>query len=269
MLRLLAVIAVLHSGVAPGAVRGPAAVRRPDHKPAMARIPSGSYRPLYSAAGAPTHVAAFALDLEPVTRGDFLAFVRVNPAWRKSAVRREVADGGYLANWRGDLDAGDAVDLRRPVTAVSLFAADAYCQSLGKRLPTVDEWEYAARASETEADASGNARFMSRLLGLYARRPNGDLLVPVGTGFRNVYGVRDLHGGAWEWTRAAARPETGHATAHATRHPIAHEHTPSCASAAIGASDQTNYPAFLRYAFRAALTSQSTILTLGFRCAAG
>jgi formylglycine-generating enzyme required for sulfatase activity len=91
----------------------------------------------------------------------------------------------------------------------------------------------------------------------------------VGAGFRNVYGVRDLHGGAWEWTREAAVPRVDHATAHATAHTAAHEHMPSCASAAIGASDQTNYPAFLRYAFRAALNNRATVLTLGFRCAAG
>jgi formylglycine-generating enzyme len=195
--------------------------------------------------------------------------VRANPSWRRTAVNGELADRGYLANWRGDLDAGDAVDLRRPVTAVSLFAADAYCRSLGKRLPTVDEWEYAAAASETRADASADRRFVSRLLDLYARRRSDGLLDPVGRGFRNFYGVRDLHGGAWEWTHASAELPRAHAGHHAADHRAGHEHMPSCASAAIGANDQTNYPAFLRYAFRAALTSQATVLTLGFRCAAG
>jgi formylglycine-generating enzyme required for sulfatase activity len=228
----------------------------------MKRIPSGSYRPLYAMAGdGPIRVAAFSLDGEPVTRGDFLAFVRANPAWRRTNVRREVADGGYLVNWRDDIDAGNTRDLMRPVTAVSRFAADAYCTASGKRLPTLDEWEYAAAASETRADATQDPRFLSRLLDLYARRPSGDSLPPVGSGFRNVHGVRDLHGGAWEWT--------GDNGEHATVHAGTHTQMPSCASAAIGATDQTNYPAFLRYAFRAALQNQSTVLTLGFRCAAG
>lgn len=262
MLQLLALTALLGTGGERAAVHAPDAPRRPAHRAVMARIPSGSYRPLYAiAGGAPTRVAAFSLDREPVTRGDYLAFVRANPAWRRATVRRELAGRGYLANWRGDLDAGNALDLTRPVTAVSRFAANAYCESLGKRLPTVNEWEYAAAASETRADATADPRFVSRLLDLYARRPGGDSLPAAGSGFRNVYGVRDLHGGAWEWTAESRE--------HATVHPGSHEHLPSCASAAVGATDQTNYPAFLRHAFRAALQSQSTVPTLGFRCAAG
>ena len=268
MLPLLALVTVLGGGILPA--RMPVATRRPVPRQVMARIPSGSYRPLYAMEGAgPTPVSAFAIDREPVTRGEYLAFVRANASWRRSAVSRELADRGYLVNWRGDLDPGDALDLRRPVTAVSVFAADTYCRSLGKRLPTVDEWEYVAAASETRADATRDRRFMSRLLDLYARRPSDGRLAPVGGGFRNVYGVRDLHGGAWEWTRDAARLVPDHARHDATSDRNVHEHMPSCASAAIGATDQTNYPAFLRYAFRAALTDRATVITLGFRCAAG
>jgi formylglycine-generating enzyme required for sulfatase activity len=42
----------------------------------------------------------------------------------------------------------------------------------------------------------------------------------------------------------------------------------SCAGAAMGASDPSNYPALLRESFRSALTERSTARTLGFRCAA-
>jgi hypothetical protein len=58
--------------------------------------------------------------------------------------------------------------------------------------------------------------------------------------------------------------------------PAAHEghdgashatHDLSCASAAIGASDPGDYPAFLRHALRSGLTRQSSTSTLGFRCA--
>jgi formylglycine-generating enzyme required for sulfatase activity len=226
------------------------------------RIPSGSYRPLYAIAGqARARVASFSLDREPVTRGEFLSFVRANPEWRRSAVGRTMADDGYLANWLGDLDAGDAVDLRRPVTAVSRYAANAYCAAAGGRLPTVNEWEYAAAASETRTDGGADPRFARRLLEIYSQRTNDGRVPPVGSGFRNVYGVRDMHGGAVEWTAEDAMP-AGHV------HAGAHEHMASCASAAIGATDQTDYPGFLRHAFRSALSSRSTVLTLGFRCAA-
>src|SRR2546430_1978458 len=81
----------------------------------MVSIPAGSYRPLFSMTGAaatPTRVAAFAIDREPVTRGDFLRFVRAHPSWRRSAVSRDLAEASYLTDWRGDLDAGDAAALR-------------------------------------------------------------------------------------------------------------------------------------------------------------
>jgi formylglycine-generating enzyme required for sulfatase activity len=271
MLQLIALTTLLGVGPGPaGLLAADAAPRHPLHHAAMVRVPSGSYRPLYAMPGEElTHVASFSLDREPVTRGEFLAFVRANPSWRRSSVAPSLSDDGYLANWRGDLDAGDAVDLRRPVTAVSRYAASAYCAASGRRLPTVSEWEYAAAASETRADATTDPHFVRRLLDLYAQRPSDGRLPPIGSGFRNLYGVRDLHGGAWEWTDDGSTPAShAHDSVPNGAHDGTHEHMASCASAAIGATDQTNYPAFLRHAFRSALSSRSTVLTLGFRCAA-
>jgi len=236
----------------------------------MARIPAGSYQPLYGTiGGAPVAVTSFWLDREPVTRGEYLEFVKRSPAWRRGEVRPLFAGAGYLSAWRGDIDAGDATDLRRPVTEISWFAAKAYCESKGKRLPTVDEWEYAASASETRATVGRDAGFIRRILALYAARPSDGILPPVGGGFRNVYGVRDMHGLAWEWTLdfndvmvSDDSRESGSAAG-------GRDHKLFCASAAIGASDPSNYPAFMRYAFRAGLTGRSTARTLGFRCAAG
>src|SRR5690348_9618524 len=114
----------------------------------MALIPAGSYRPLFAATHARAQVAQFAIDREPVTRADFLRFVRANPAWRKSAIKPEFADGSYLNDWAADLDAGGVAALDEPVRNVSWFAARAYCAAQGKRLPTTDEWEYVAAADE-------------------------------------------------------------------------------------------------------------------------
>jgi sulfatase modifying factor 1 len=153
-------------------------------------------------------------------------------------------------------------DRRRPVTDVSWHAARAYCESLGKRLPTTHEWEYAAVASETRADATSDPAFVQRLVTLYASRPRP--LPPVGSGFRTVHGVRDLHGRAWEWVEdfdSTHRARHSHGVA-------AREHDASCAGAAVGALDPANYAGFLRLAFRAGLTGRSTLGTLGFRCAA-
>jgi formylglycine-generating enzyme required for sulfatase activity len=229
----------------------------------MVRLPAGTYRPLYGRPGDPAaRVAAFRLDRDPVTRADFLAFVRARPQWRRSAVRPLfAARDGYLADWVADLDAGDAAALRRPVTGVSWFAARAYCAAAGKRLPTVAEWEYAAAASETARDATHDPGFVQQLVSLYASRPRP--LPAASTGLRNAYGVRGLHGLVWEWVDDF----NSVLVSDDSRGVGGRDHDLYCASAAIGAVDPSNYPAFLRYAVRAGLTGRSTTSSLGFRCA--
>jgi formylglycine-generating enzyme len=119
------------------------------------------------------------------------------PAWRRSEVKPIFAGPAYLADWSSDLSFGPSSRANQPVTGVSWFAARAYCQWEGKRLPTVEEWEYVARASETSRDASRDPAFIQRLLGLQsANRPDA----PVGSGFRNIFGVSDMHGLVQEWT---------------------------------------------------------------------
>ena len=253
---------------AAGRGRGAEAPRRPAtararRTSAMVVLPAGTHRPLYGRAGdAPERIASFRLDRDPVTRGDFLAFVRADARWRRDAVKPVfAARGSYLAGWRGDLDAGDAADLLRPVTGVSWFAAKAYCAAQGKRLPTVAEWEYAAAASESVRDAARDPRFVQRLVSLYASRPRP--LPAVGGGPANAYGVRGLHDLAWEWVADF----NSVLVSDDSRGVGGRDHDLFCASAAIGALDPSNYPAFLRYAMRAGLTGRTSLETLGFRCA--
>jgi formylglycine-generating enzyme required for sulfatase activity len=232
----------------------------------MARLAAGRYLPLYDAGRGRVAVAGFALDRLPVTRGEFLAFVRAQPGWRRSRVKPVFADRRYLADWAADLDAGPA--LSAPVTSVSWYAAKAYCTAQGKRLPTVDEWEYAAAADERRTDAARDGEFVRRLLDL-AVAPRPFPLAPVGSHFRNAYGIGDLHGAAWEWTLdfnsvLVSDDSRGTGAGGAER-----DHRLFCASAALGATDPSNYPAFLRYAVRAGLTGRSTTSSLGFRCASG
>jgi sulfatase modifying factor 1 len=227
----------------------------------MARIPGGRYVPLFINGRATVEVESFALDRHPVTRAEYLAFVRAQPQWQRGRVSATFAERGYLASWRGPLAVGTSADARRPVTEVSWFAARAYCTWRGARLPTTDEWEYAALASETARDASRAPAFIARLLELY-RTPR---LVPpvVGSGFRNAYGVSDLHGVVWEWVldfNSLLVSDDSRATS-------GRDHPLFCAAGVIGATDPNNYPAFLRYGFRAALQGRTTVGSLGFRCA--
>lgn len=227
---------------------------------AMAVVPAGSYTPLYSPESGQVSVASFRMDRYPVTRGQFAAFVEANPRWRRSEVPPVFAEGRYLTDWQDD--ARPRGDLAAPVTGVSWFAARAYCGWHGLRLPTVDEWEYTARADETRADASTDPAHKARLLALSNRRSSTP--PPVGSIFRNRYGIHDMHGLIWEWVQDfnTVTVTTDSRTGDSRDTQL------YCAAGAEGATDREDYAAFLRYAFRASLKGRSTSSALGFRCAA-
>lgn len=227
-------------------------------------VPAGRYYPLYStgADSAGIAVEAFRLDVRPVTVGEFLSFLRATPAWRKDAAAEALAGPGYLSRWPGPLDPG-AAPLDRPVTEVSWFAARAYCRWSGGRLPTTDEWEYAAQAGETTRSTFRDATANQRVLRWLQGRAPADALPPVGTTDQNVLGLRDLHGLVWEWTAdfnnqmltGAGRDDRGL------------DRGLFCASGSVGTTDLSNYAAFLRWAHRTSLEGATSSPGLGFRCA--
>ena len=233
--------------------------------PGMVRVPAGVYQPLFRGEKDPKEVAvpAFLLDALAVSNGDFLEFVRAHPKWRRSAVKRVFADESYLKHWAGDLSCGESL-AGRPVTQVSWFAAKAYAQWKGKRLPTVAEWEYAAAASPTRPDGAQDAAFQQTILRWYASpSPAVAALPEVGAGPANYFGVRGLHGAVWEWV---ADFNTALVTGDA-RGDTGLERTLYCGSGAVDANDRANYTAFMRYGFRSSLKAAYTIHNLGFRCA--
>ena len=192
--------------------------------------------------------------------------VLANPTWRRGDIRPVFAEASYLADWPSTTNAGTPTELQRPATSVSWFAARAYCTSQGKRLPTVDEWEYAAAASETERDAADDPLVRRALLALYSTRASAAQR-GVGHTRPNAFGVQDLHALVWEWTldfNSVVVADDSRATGSGQD---ARDHHLFCASSAIGATDASDYPAFSRYAVRAGLTARSTIAGVGFRCA--
>ena len=230
------------------------------------RIPAGSYEPLYAAAGeGRRNVAAFALDAEPVTRRDFAKFVATNPAWSRSNIRPVFAERGYLADWRSSAIADPSRDYE-PVTEVSWFAAKAYCASVGERLPTTDEWEYVAAADGSKRDASRDAGRTGALLAWYSSR-SGHAPRAIGHSVPNAYGVSNLHELVWEWTADFNSVLVSDDSRELGAGGDERDHHLFCASAAIGATDASNYAAFLRYAFRSGLTARTVSQSLGFRCA--
>jgi formylglycine-generating enzyme required for sulfatase activity len=231
----------------------------------MAILPAGEYLPFYTFAAGPGQPAvlrrpvslrAFRLDRRPVTNAQFLSFLRAHPEWRRSQVKSLFAERRYLAKWRGDLEPPEG-EMSSPVTDISWFAAQAFCEARGLRLPTTDEWEYALDDSGRDRKAVAQAS-----LDWFAA-PNPPRLPPVGRGEANGYGLQDLVGLVWEWTQDFS----AYGSATEQRNTASQDTARFCSGSALGVRDAADYPAFQRFALRSSLQAAFTQDNLGFRCA--
>lgn len=234
-----------------------------------------------------TTVEPFHMRTLPVSRAEFANFVTTHPQWQPGKVPRVFADASYLSDWPADwakvlaggmaadsttdlingLAADQATERRttsaaklRPVTWVSWFAAQAFCESEGARLPTWNEWELAAAADSTRRDARDDPAWRARILSWYAR-PATVPLPSVG-GEANAYGVRDLHGLVWEWvddfnallvngdSRSADDPDK----------------LRFCGAGAINLQQRDHYAVLMRVALLSSLKASDSTASLGFRC---
>ena len=227
--------------------------------PDMATIKEGSYVPLYGTDGMKVKVDGFLIDTIPVTKALYSEFVKANPKWKKSEVVGLFADKNYLNDWDTDLDYGSGKE-NEPVTNVSWFAAKAYCDVQGKRLPTVDEWEYVGMADARSEDAREKESYNQYILTWYEKpKEKGQT---VGSTFKNYWGVYDIHGLVWEWTKDFNSVMVSSESRSGGTNPNLF-----CSAAAVGASDLMNYAAFMRYAFRSSVKGNYSGNNLGFRCA--
>lgn len=236
-------------------------------EPAEKLIPQGSYVPFFKGrrsskdsspeARKAVPVAAFWLDVNPVTNGDFLKFVKTHPRWRRSQVGRVFADESYLKYWKSDLNPGGRKVLGEAVTRVSWFAATAYCEAQGKELPSTDQWEYAAYDNGRDAEKINKA-----ILSWYST-PNSvsatlsERLPP------NGYGIHDLFGVVWEWTSDF----NGTMISNEMRNSGTKDEDLFCGAGSLGALDTSDFAKFMRYSLRSSLKANYTTKNLGFRCA--
>ena len=226
----------------------------------MVPIEGGTYIPLYGRDSLQVTIGDFYMDVYPVTNQEYLQFVAEYPKWKKSKVIKLFADGNYLNDWESDLSLNQNQSLTAPISNISWFAAKAYCDCQGKRLPTIDEWEYAAMANEDAADARYLKTYNEYILSWYEKPKTFNN--EIGSTFKNYWGVYDLHGLVWEWTSDF----NSVLVSGESRKDVDNDSNLFCGSAAIGATDLMNYAAFMRYAIRGSLKASYTMRNLGFRC---
>jgi formylglycine-generating enzyme len=208
-----------------------------------------------------TLVAPFRLDVSLVSNADFARFVRANPKWRRGSVAPLLADSQYLKAWASAADPGSAI-ARKPVTQVSWFAANAYCEARGARLPNWHEWELAAAASDKQPDARSNPAWRQQILDWYSSSARGSM-PDAGASPANYFGVRDLHGVAWEWVLDAGSM----LVSDDSREQGDPDVQRFCGSGALSLEQKENYAMMMRIAMLSSMKASYTAGSMGFRCA--
>ena len=221
------------------------------------------------------HLDAFFMDEHEVTNLEYKEFLLENPRWQKSRIDKRFHSGYYLKLWSGNnYPSGKA---NHPVTYVSWYAAMAYAEWAGKRLPTEAEWEYAARGGVA------GKKYPSGKNTISTREANYNFHVEdttaVGRYAANGYDLYDMAGNVAEWCLDEYDPDF-YLVSRNSRNPISGARTiqwildnfasiPTNSGRVLRGGRYDYQASFLRVAFRgnsrpSATNSGSGI---GFRCA--
>lgn len=115
----------------------------------------------------------------------------------------EVESGDY----RGGLEPSKGTySLRQPVAGVTWDNANKYCASQGKRLPTEEEWEFAARGTDGRIYPWGNSWIDGNANAAGARPSSAEVGSFKGA---SPFGAFDMVGNVWEWTSSDFRAYPG------------------------------------------------------------
>jgi formylglycine-generating enzyme required for sulfatase activity len=150
---------------------------------------------------APAHevdVAAFEIDKFEVTNADFYTFA-------EATGYVTYAEEQGIGSWRSEWGVGED---SHPVVMVTWDDAVAYCEWLGKRLPTEAEWEKAARGEDGTAFTWGND-WDPNLANVKERGLRGTSAVGSFPESVSPYGIEDMIGNVWEWTADWYQPYPG------------------------------------------------------------
>jgi formylglycine-generating enzyme required for sulfatase activity len=139
----------------------------------------------------PVTVKPFFIDAHEVTNEDYGRFVKATnhrppPTWKT-----------------GSFPSGDEL---KPVTGVTWNDANDYARWAGKRLPTEEEWEFAARSSAGGLYPWGNDWQQGAANANGAERSVAQVGAYKGT---SPFGIYDMVGNVWEWTASTFKPYPG------------------------------------------------------------
>jgi len=189
-------------------------------------------------------VGGFAIRVTEVTNAEFAAFVEatgyVTVAERPapetgapgSAVFVAPEGGGPIrpmswwhwvegANWRQPEGPGSSIETRmdHPVVQIAYEDAASYATWAEERLPTEDEWEFAASAGGTVSNTPYRteqgqmipiANTWQGLFPLFNTNDDGYVQsAPVGCFEANAFGLHDMIGNVWEWTQTPEGQSVG------------------------------------------------------------
>lgn len=150
-------------------------------------------------------LSPYKLDTKEVTVGEFAAYMSKSGVKTQAEVRGEstITDiddplAGYYSNDTFWYNAYPDDNPLYPVVHVTQLDASRYCASVGKRLPTEAEWEYAARGDQQHTFPWGNdwqdsVDFRGNVL------PQGEVF-PTSSYRPTDAGYHDLSGSVAEWT---------------------------------------------------------------------
>lgn len=160
----------------------------PSHKTAVniewVIVPAGEF--LFGEEKRKVDIPAFHIAKYPVTNQQYKYFLLANPKYEPPS------------HWKGrDFPVGKA---KHPVIGVSLFDAQAFCQWLGCRLPTEEEWEKAARGTDGRTYPWGEDWENGRFCNNWDSKISATTPVDRYAEGLSPYGVWDMVGNVWEWT---------------------------------------------------------------------
>jgi sulfatase modifying factor 1 len=173
----------------------------------MLRVPAGEF--LYGESQQKLSLPEFWIDRTPVTNSEFARFVQ-DTGYKTTAEQTGIGCANTGEKWEDIQGAdwrhpgGPKSDIRtkadHPVVQVTWDDAVAYASWAGKRLPTEQEWEKAARGVDAREYPWGDHSPSSQLCNF---NKNEGRTTPVGKYSPqgdSPYGCVDMSGNVWEWT---------------------------------------------------------------------